>query len=234
MDRPRVAQATQEGPGTGSPESESGPAAAAMTEDMSVSEFAGAIPSTAGIRLSKLALAHGFAVLLSLSMFGSADAWTAVSGLGIASLLGVLTGGIAGVVVANIIHEWFHLLGAVFTNARFTVPDKLGLFLYDWDFSRNNTRQFLVMSIAGTLGGVIAMILLFSALPADTWGRAAVLSGVIASFVFAGFIEWPVIYRTRRSGKPLQELATINERVLARSFTAASIALIVGMLVLAP
>lgn len=216
------------------PEADAAPAQDAAGQDMSVSDFAGAIPATPGIRLSKLALAHALALLVALSMFGAADAWTAVSGLGIASLLGLVTGALAGVVVSNIIHEWFHLLGAVFTNARYTVPDKLGLFLYDWDFARNNTRQFLVMSFAGTVGGVLAVVLLFNAVPADTPGRAALLAGAVASFVFAAFIEWPVIRRTRRTGKPLQELSKINEAVLARSFTAAAIALVVGTLVLAP
>ena len=216
------------------PEEAFSPAADFAGEDMSVSDFGNAIPATPGIRLSKLALAHALVLLLALSMFGASDAWTAVTGLGIASLLGVVTGALAGVVVSNIIHEWFHLLGAVFTNARYTVPDKLGLFLYDWDFAQNNTRQFLVMSFAGTVGGILAVVLLFNAVPADTLGRAALLAGAAASFVFAAFIEWPVIRRTRRTGKPLQELSKINEAVLARSFGAAAIALVVGTLMLAP
>ena len=206
----------------------------APVEDVSVSDFAGAIPSTPGIRLSKLALAHALVLLLSLSMFGAADAWSAVTGLGIAGALAIVTGAIAGVVVSNLVHEWFHLLGAKVTNASYTIPDKLGLFLYDWDFSQNNTRQFLVMSFAGTVGGIVAMLLLFNAIPADTWGRAALLAGAVASFVFGSFIEWPVILRTRRTGKPMEELAKINESVLARSFTAAALTLIVGTIYIAP
>lgn len=229
MDKPVDMESLQD-----MPEVAPAPAGETAGEDMSVSDFGNTIPATPGIRLSKLALAHALVLLLALSMFGAADAWTAITGLGIASLLGVVTGALAGVVVSNIVHEWFHLLGAVFTNARYTVPDKLGLFLYDWDFTQNNTRQFLVMSFAGTIGGVVAIIGLFNAIPADTWGRAALLAGALASFVFAAFIEWPVIRRTRRTGKPLQELSKINEAVLARSFAASAVALVVGTLVLAP
>ena len=206
----------------------------AVAEGVSVSDIGGAIPSTRGIRLAKLAAAHTLALLLSLSMFAAADAWTAVSGLTLASLLAVVTGALAGVVIANVVHEWFHLLGARVTGARYSIPDKLGLFLYDWDFSQNNSRQFLVMSLAGTAGSVLAMILLFMAVPFDTWGRAALLAGAIASFVFGSFIEWPVIRRTRRTGKPMDELAKINGAVLSRSFTAAALTLVFGTVFIAP
>jgi len=205
------------------------PAAAA-----SVSEVSTAIPSTPGIRLGKLALAHSLVLLVSLSLFGAADAWTAVSGLAIASVLGVVSGALAGIAVANLVHEWFHFLGALFVRGRYTVPDKIGLFLYDWDFERNNVRQFEIMSVAGSIGGLFAIYFLWNAVPSDSTGRAALHAGAMASFVFAAFIEWPVLHRTRHSGKPLEELSKINGRVLTRSFALALLTLLLATTWLSP
>ncbi len=118
--------------------------------------------------------------------------------------------------------------------AQFDIPSRQGLFLYDWDFGNNSVRQFLVMSVAGTIGGLFAVVLLWTSVPADSWGRAALRGGAIASVVFAAYIEWPVIRRTRRGGDPLAELSKIDQRVLSRSFVVASIAGIVMTLIFAP
>jgi len=79
----------------------------------SVTDVSSAVPNTPGIRLARLAMAHILVVLLSLSAFAAADSWVGVSGLGIAVLLSVVTGVLAGIAVTNLVHEWFHLLGAV-------------------------------------------------------------------------------------------------------------------------
>ena len=215
-------------------ESDTQAQAADLEGAASVTDVASAIPATPGIRLAKLAMVHILVVLLSLSAFAAADSWLTVSGLGIAALLGVVTGALAGIAVTNLVHEWFHFLGAVVAGGRYTVPDKFGLFVYDWDFEHNNIRQFNVMSVAGNLGGVLAILYLWNAVPAENLGRAALQGGAIASFVFGAFIEWPVLYRTRSSGRPFDELAKINGKVLGRSFVAALVAGLVVLVSLAP
>lgn len=177
-------------------------------------------------RLAKLAGVHALVLLSALSLFAAADSWSVVTGLGIATLLGIATGALAGVVTANLVHEWFHYLGARYAGAAFEVPARLGLFLYDWDFATNSQRQFLTMSVAGSIGGFVAIFLIWNAVPIDNWGRAALLSGVIASVVFAALIEWPVIGRVRDGADPFTELAKVPAG-LKRNFT---IALLSGIL----
>lgn len=186
------------------------------------------------LRLAKLAGTHSLVLLSALSLFAAADSWSVVTGLGIAGLLGVITGALAGVTITTLIHEWFHLAGARCSGAAFEIPAKQGLFLYDWDFSSNSVRQFLIMSVAGTVGGVLAILLLSYAVPADSWGRAALRGGAFASVVYAAVIEWPVIRRTRRSGEPLTELLKIDPPLLSRSFVIASIVGVIITCSLAP
>jgi len=186
------------------------------------------------LRLAKLARTHALVFLAALSAFAAADSWSTISGLGIAGLLSVITGALAGVTTATLIHEWFHYLGARQSGARFDIPSRQGLFLYDWDFGSNSLRQFVVMSVAGTIGGFFAVFLLWTSVPADSWGRAALRGGAIAGVVFAACIEWPIIRRTRRGADPLAELMKIDQRLLSRSFVAASVAGIVMTLVFVP
>ena len=189
---------------------------------------------TPGMRLAKLAGTHLLVFLLTLSLFAAADSWSTVTGLGIAGFLCLLTGALAGVTITTLIHEWFHYLGARFTGASYDIPDKQGLFLFDWDFGENQLRQFFIMSVAGSVGGLVAVVLLWNAVPADSWGRAALHAGALAGFVFGSCIEWPVLRRTWESGEPLAELSKIDQRVLTRSFLASLLVGVTSTVMLAP
>jgi hypothetical protein len=190
-------------------------------------------PLSRGMRLAKLMGTHSLVFLLALSLFAAADSWSTLTGLGIATLLSVITGALAGITISTLIHEWFHFAGARYIGAAFDIPSNPGLFLYDWDFSSNSSRQFLSMSVAGSVGGFIAVILLWNAVPADSWGRAALRSGVIASVIFAALVEWPVIRRVREGGDPFSELAKIPQG-LQRNFTIAGLVGIVMTLIFVP
>jgi len=194
---------------------------------------AAALPDTRGLRLAKLAVAHTLVLLLALAGFAAADSWSVITGLGIATLLSILTGALAGIAAANLVHEWFHYAGARYTGAAFNVPSRLGLFVYDWDFNANSSRQFLTMSVAGNIGGIVALILLWNAVPADNWGRAALRAGVCASVLFAALVEWPVMRRVRDGGDPLSELAKIPG-ALKRNFTVTAVAGVLLTLFFAP
>ena len=177
-----------------------------------------------GVRLARLASTHALVFVVALSLFAAADSWGTVTGLGIATVLCVVTGALAGITITTLVHEWFHYLGARYSGAAYDIPDKQGLFLYNWDFTHNSVRQFLMMSVAGSVGGILALGILWTSVPADSWGRAALQGGAIASVVFAAFIEWPVIRRVRVSRDPLAQMSTIDQRVLSRSFVVSSIA----------
>ena len=177
-----------------------------------------------GMRLARLASTHGLVFVVALSLFAAADSWSTITGLGIATVLCVVTGALAGITMTTLVHEWFHYLGARYSGAAYDIPHKQGLFLYNWDFTHNSVRQFLIMSVAGSVGGILALSILWTSVPADSWGRAALQGGAIASVVFAAFIEWPVIRRVRVSRDPLAQMSKIDQRVLSRSFVVSSIA----------
>lgn len=181
------------------------------------------------LRLAKLAAVHFTVWLLAMGLLAAADSWHMLSGLALAGLLAAVSGIIAGVVTANLVHEWGHYLGARRSGGAFVIPDSLGLFVYDWQFERNSVSQFLTMSRAGTLGGIVALLLVWWLLPFDTLARAGVFAGAAGSFVFAARIEWPVLRRVRAGGDPFGELGKIDEAVLKNSFIWAALA---GLLIL--
>jgi hypothetical protein len=163
--------------------------------------------SASRARLAKLARHHGLVFLAAILSFVAVDTWSVSSTLLIAELLGVAIAALTGITIATLVHEWFHYWGARFARARYKIPAKQGLFVYVWDFGSNTTGQFLIMSIAGTLGGFLALALLWSIVPADNLGRAVLLSAAVASVIYSAMIEWPVIRRCRHSDDPLGELS---------------------------
>ena len=162
--------------------------------------------------------------VLAFCLFAASDSWAQLTGWQIASVLNVLTGFIAGFVTVNLLHEWFHYFGARAVSGSYSVNTKPSMFIYDWKFEDNNLRQFYVMSLAGTVGGVIAVLLVFNAVDANSAGRAALVGGAVASFAFGSIIEWPVLARTRHSKDPLAELSKLNPPRLGRAAAGSAIA----------
>ena len=180
-------------------------------------------PDTPALRLARHLGYHSLLALGALALFAAADSWFVLTGLGMAQALCVVTGILAGATIPTLVHEWFHYLGARVSGADYTIPRKLGLFVYDWNFQTNTLKQFFVMSIGGTVGSLLAIGLLLLNLPADSAGRAVLLATAIASMGFAGTIEWPVLLRTRQSGEPLTELAKTDLGVIRRAFVVAGV-----------
>ncbi len=168
-------------------------------------------------RRMNLVIAHTLASLTALSLWAATDAWQAVTGFAAASFLSVLAAIPAGVVFGTVVHEWGHFLGARLAGARYTIPDRVGLFVFNFDFGANSVSQFFSMSWGGQIAGAFAVFLLWAALPLDTAGRCMVVASAFGAFMFAGMIEWPVLKRTRESGNPLAELSRINRATLYRS-----------------
>lgn len=175
-------------------------------------------------RLFKLARSHGLVFLVVTLSFAVADIWSAHSDLLIAQLLSVTTAALAGITVATLVHEWFHYWGARVAKAQISIPKRQGLFIFVWNFSGNSVGQFLIMSVAGSIGSLLAVALLWSFVPADTLGRAVLCSAAVASFIYSAMIEWPVMRRARYTGDPLDELSKIDRPLLTRSFVVATLA----------
>lgn len=166
------------------------------------------------------------------SMFAAADGWYQLTDWLLASLLSVITGLAAGFLTVNLVHEWFHYFGAKLTSSNYTLRAKPSLFVFDWDFEKNGLSQFYTMSIAGTVGGAIALMVISQAIDIDSAGRAALVAGAAASFVFGSIIEWPVLLRTQKSQNPLQELSGITPAVLGKAATGSAVTGLVCLAVL--
>jgi len=170
-----------------------------------------------GIPVSRMAALHGSIVLAVLALYAIADAWQSLSGVALAGLYAMVTGVLAGAALSVTTHEWFHYLGARLAGGRYTRVTQPGLFVYNWDFNANNTRQFLLMSVAGSVGSVAALWLIAATLPADTSGRIAVQAAAWGNLAFAASIEWPVLARVCRGDAPLAALGRIDRWVVQRS-----------------
>ena len=88
------------------------------------------------------------------------------------------------------------------------------------------------MSVAGTIGGLLSVVLLWQAVEADSLPRLAVIAGAMASFTFGSVIEWPVLRRVRRGGDPRGELERITPAVLGRAGAASLAVFVLGLLAL--
>jgi len=120
-----------------------------------------------------------------------------------------------GVVTAAIFHEWFHLIGAKIGRSAYTIPRKSGVFIFEWNFAKNSVGKFYIMSVSGSIGGLLSVFILSKALP-DTGMdyNNTVLVAAFSAFVFGAAIEWPVLYRTLSSKDPYTELEKTTPRVL--------------------
>ena len=156
---------------------------------------------------------HVAALVVTWSLLAAADSWTVLSGLGVAKLLSIITGALAGGLFVTAMHEWFHLLGAKLGKADIKISSKPGLILYHWSFPSNSVQQFMAMSLCGAGGGLLGVLLLFTQLSPDTVGRTAVLAAATGFFAFAATLEWPVIWRTRVSREAGMEYAKITPSV---------------------
>ena len=175
---------------------------------------------------------HLLVAMLVLSMWAAADTWQAVTGFALAGLLSVLTAFLAGFVLGTLVHEWGHFLGARRAGAGYTIPGKPGLFVFNFDFARNSASQFLTMSYGGQLGGALAVLLLWLAVPTDTAGRAMLVAAAGGGAVFAAAIEWPVIRAVRAGGEPATALGGIDRAVLQGSALKGLVATLVLWLLL--
>jgi hypothetical protein len=172
-------------------------------------------------RRIQLVVVHLLVGVSVLSLWAAADAWQAVTGLAAASLLSVLAAIPAGLVFSTLVHEWCHLLGARLAGAVYTVPAKPGLFVFNFDFAQNSLAQFRSMSYGGQAGSVLAVLLVWWALPLDTAGRAMLFSASVGGGAFGALIEWPVLARVSAGGDPLAELSKIDRGLLYRNATIA-------------
>ena len=127
-----------------------------------------------------------------------------------------------GVLTAAIFHEWSHLIGAKIGRSEYTIPRKSGVFIFEWNFAKNSVGKFYIMSVSGSIGGLLSVYVLSKALPETGMDyNNTVLVAAFSAFVFGAVIEWPVLYRTLSSKDPYTELEKITPKVLLFSLSIA-------------
>ena len=147
---------------------------------------------------------HGLIFVTALSLWAAIDAWRLVSGLAFASGFSVFASIVFGIAMAHILHEWSHFLGAYFSGSDYTVKEKPAPLFFDFDYKNNSQRQFLSMSVGGTVGNILFLIAIYFALPLDSFGRMMLLAVAIGMTFYVSVIEFPVI-KLACSGKSAME-----------------------------
>ncbi|HEB89719.1 MAG TPA: hypothetical protein ENI85_09125 [Deltaproteobacteria bacterium] len=168
-------------------------------------------------RLSLVLLRDVAVVSALLSLFAAAEAWASQSGLRLARGLSVVDGLLVGAGVAAILHEWGRFVGARLAGGHAPLkPVSTFVPIFDFDYANNDARAFDWMSLGGNVGDISAVLLFFLALPHESVGAAALVSGAFGFAVFAGAIEFPVIRKARAGMSGIEALATIPRDFVQR------------------
>lgn len=132
--------------------------------------------------------------------------WPVSAGAGpLADFAGVMLG-IGGAAVAFVCHEWGHLLGAIASGGRYTLPPGLASpFLFSFDSRRNSQRQFVIMSLAGFAVTGAALVVVYWCLPADALATRVVRGAVLFLASLTVFLEVPLLVLSLVTGSILQQ-----------------------------
>jgi hypothetical protein len=162
---------------------------------------------TDGQRLILAVRNHGLALLAAVTLWAAADAWLLQSGLILAWGLAVLNAFAAMTIAATIFHEWGHFIGARLAKSYSPmVPDPRGSFIFGFNFAKNTQRQFLAMSIGGSVANGLLVLIVFTCVPMDNAGRITLLAVAVARAVSVLMFELPIMLGVVNGGDPEAEL----------------------------
>lgn len=150
---------------------------------------------------------HLAAAVSAVMLWGAGDSWRIVSGLAAASFMAAVASVVFGIVMTLIVHEWCHFAGARASGAISPVKAKPALLMFDFDYTNNSVRQFLVMSVGGSVGNWLLVLLVAWLIPIDSASRALLLAVTAAMAVYVAILEWPIIAAVRRGVAPGTALA---------------------------
>ncbi|MDJ0853332.1 MAG: hypothetical protein QNK04_33620 [Myxococcota bacterium] len=180
--------------------------------------------------LKSVATLHFVMVMGALTLWGAADAWAEASGWALAHAAALANAVIAGLVIANTLHEWGHFAGARLSGSASPVMEKpvKYFFMFNFPFEQNDSRQFAWMSWGGILTPWLLVLLVALLVPIDTASRALLLAVFVTRAVQVSVFEVPVVQRASRGGDPREELGRQLEAGFA---TSRYVGLAVGALV---
>ena len=153
-------------------------------------------------RLAKVGKKHAAFVLSSLTLWGASDYWAAESELILALTLALINSIVAGTIVASILHEWGHFLGARLSGSEAPLLEKtFSFFFFNFKDEGNTKSQFLKMSLGGPIANWSLVIAFFFLLPLETWSQVLFLATLLSTAVSVSIFEVPVMLRFRE-GEP--------------------------------
>lgn len=121
-------------------------------------------------------------------------------------IAGIVIALIAGIACSHILHEWGHYLGARLSGALVTIKPKLSPLFFDFDYLKNNPRQFLWLSAGGPAGNLVLIGVTLLMLPLDNLVQQFFLATLIGKLVYVITLEGPVTIGILAGGKPLEVL----------------------------
>tara|TARA_B100001093_G_scaffold419005_1_gene410431 strand:+ start:90 stop:674 length:585 start_codon:yes stop_codon:yes gene_type:complete len=153
-------------------------------------------------RLAKVGKEHAAFVLGSLTLWGASDFWAAESELILALTLALINSIVAGTIVASILHEWGHFLGAKLSGSNAPLLEKtFSFFFFNFKDEGNTKGQFLKMSLGGPIANWSLVVAFFFLLPLETWSQVLFLATLLSIAVSVSIFEVPVMLRIRE-GEP--------------------------------
>ena len=153
-------------------------------------------------RLVNVGQKHAAFVLGSLSLWGVSDYWAAESELILALGLALINSVVAGTIIASILHEWGHFLGARLSGSNAPLLEKtFSFFFFNFKDEGNTKSQFLQMSLGGPLANWSLVIGVFFLLPLETWSQILLIATMLSIAVSVSIFEVPIMLRLR-DGEP--------------------------------
>ena len=153
-------------------------------------------------RLAKVGKEHAAFVLGSLTLWGASDYWAAESELILALTLALINSVVAGTIIASILHEWGHFLGAKLSGSNAPLLEKtFSFFFFNFKDEGNTKGQFLKMSLGGPIANWSLVVAFFFLLPLETWSQVLFLATLLSIAVSVSIFEVPVMLRIRE-GEP--------------------------------
>ena len=178
-------------------------------------------------RLVNVGQKHAAFVLGSLSLWGVSDYWANETDLTLAHGLALINSLVAGTIIASILHEWGHFLGARLSSSNAPLLEKtFSFFFFNFKDEGNTKSQFLKMSLGGPIANWSLVIGFFFLLPLETWSQILLLATMLSIAVSVSIFEIPIMFRLRE-GEPS---AIIQRRLEEAGSKPRNIGIIAGAL----